>query len=257
MIIRMNLIKYLTCLIVLAALQSFSQTTQNAGHYLRDAAISQDAGSVHIQANSPRPLAQVLDALHRKYGWTIDYEDPQYLSPMDTTDAPSDASSPRLPSGGSFGVEFPASSLDEEKTLRLVVDFYNQSKNPGRFELRRSAPDRFHVVGIAARDEKGAVSPQPVLLDSPVTLPIDERSITETVNLICQEITAQSHSPVTIGVSPRSVLDHSAVKVGGTKVSARDLLLQALTASHHNIYWRLLFDPASKGYFLDMHMARR
>ncbi len=256
MIIRMNHIKYVACLLVLAVSQSFSQSPQKPGQYLRDAALSQDAGLIHIQANSPRPLAQVLDALRRKYGWMIDYEDPQYLSLMDTTDAPSDASSPRLPSGGNFSVEFPASGLEEEKILRLVVDSYNQSKNPGRFELRRSESGRFQVVGVAARDEKGGVSPQQVLLDRQVTLGMDERSITETMNLICQELAAQSHTPVIIGVSPRSVLDHAVVKVGGSKVSARDLFLQSFLASHRNLYWSLLFDPASKSYFLDIHLVR-
>ena len=170
-------------------------------------------------------------------------------------DAPSDASK-RLPSGGNFSVEFPASTQDAEKVLRLVVDSYNQSKNPGRFEVRRSAPDRFQVVGLAAHDEKGAISPQQVLLDRPVTLAAEERSITDTLNLICQELAAQSHTAVTIGISPRSVLDHTTVKVGGAKVSARELFLQSFMASHRNLYWRLLFDPASKGYVLDIHLIR-
>jgi hypothetical protein len=44
------------------------------------------------------------------------------------------------------------------------------------------------------------------------------------------------------------------VKVGGTKVSARELLLQILSQLQGNFYWRLLFDPNSKGYVLDLHL---
>jgi hypothetical protein len=252
----MNLIKRAVFLIViLVAFQAFSQTAQNTGPYLKQASISEAGGTVRINANSARPLAQVLDALQRKYGWVVDYEEPQYVSQMDTVEAPGGASQ-SLPSGGSFSVEFPASAPDEEKTLRLVVDSYNHSKNPGRFELRRGAQNSFYVVGTAAHDQKGGIAQQQVLLDFPVTLTTQERTLADTVNLICQETAAQGHTPVTLGVSPTGLLAHNTAKIGGTKVSARDLLSESLTATHHSLYWRLLFDPSSKGYFLNIHSSR-
>jgi hypothetical protein len=250
-----SLIKSSIVLSLMVAFQGFSQTTQGSGSYLKQAAISESAGIVHLTANSPRPLLQILDALQQKYGWVVDYEDPQYVSQMDLVDAPGGSHS-RLPGGGSFSVEFPAGAPQEEKILHLVVDSYNRSKNPGRFELRPAAPGVFYVVGIAAHDEKDAISSQPVLFDLPITVAAGEKPITATLDLICQEVTAQSHTAVTIGVSPRALLDHAPAKVGGTKVAARDLLLQGLMATHHTLYWRLLFDPNSKGYFLDIHTVR-
>jgi hypothetical protein len=249
----MKLIKWGTLFCALAALQAVPQTAQNARLYLKEARISQTAGIVHIQADSPRPLAQILDALRQKYGWAVDYEDPQYISSIDLVPTPGGNSQSQLPAGGSFSVELPATSPDEEKILRLVVDSYNHSNNPGRFDVRRNASGNFAVVGISAHDQKGALSPQPILFDLPLTVTSEERTITETVNLVCQEITAQSHIAVTVGVSPRSLLDRNTVKLGGAKVQARDLLSQSLTATHHTLYWRLFFDPDSKGYFLSIH----
>jgi hypothetical protein len=37
-------------------------------------------------------------------------------------------------------------------------------------------------------------------------------------------------------------------------VAARDLLYQALTGLNRRFYWRLLYDPVSKGYVLDIHL---
>jgi hypothetical protein len=250
-----SLIKSAIVLSVMVAFQGFSQTRQDSGSYLKQAAISESAGIVQITANSPRPLLQILDALQQKYGWVVDYEDPQYVSQMDLIDAPGGSHS-RLPGGGSFSVEFPAGAPQEEKILHLVVESYNRSKNPGRFELRRGAQGVFYVVGIAAHDEKDAISSQQVLFDLPITVAAGEKPITATLDLICEEVTAQSHIAVSIGVSPRALLDHAPAKVGGTKVEARDLLLQGLMATRHTLYWRLLFDPNSKGYFLDIHSVR-
>jgi hypothetical protein len=250
---RIHHIIFLSSLIVL---QASAQISQGSRSYSKDAAISFSGGTVHIVANSPRPLEQMLDALQQKYGWAINYEDPQYISPMDILTSPGGDSSLKLPAGGTFTVEFSATAPEEEKILRLVVDSYNQSKNPGRFELRHDPQGNFRVVGTAARDEKGTISAQPVVLDLPLTLTTEERSIADTVNLICEGIAAQNKTPVAVGISPRALMNRTLAKVGGTKIPAHDLLAESLTATRHNLYWRLLFDPDSKSYFLGIHSSR-
>jgi hypothetical protein len=259
----MDLIKRVTCLSLLVFSQAISQTKREASSYLKQAAISETAGTIHLIANSPRPLAQTLDALQLKYGWVVDYEDPQFISKLDLVDtaepgnrAPDSILPARLPGGGSFSVEFPASSPEEEKTLQVVVDSYNRSINPGRFELRKGQQGDFFVVGAEAHDGQGQISHQRILFDVPLTLATRRRTASDTVNLICRKIAEQRGLTVTVGVSPRNLLDHNDVTVGGTKVSARDLLLQTLTSTHHSLYWRLLFDPSSKGYVLDIHSVR-
>ncbi len=252
----MKRIHYVIFLSLLIALQASAQSSQGSRSYSKDATISQSGGTVHVVANSPRPLEQVLDALQQKYGWAINYEDPRYISSMDILTSPRGESGSKLPAGGTFTVEFSATAPEEEKTLRLVVDSYNQSNNPGRFELRRDTQGNFRVVGTAALDEKGTISAQPVFLDLPLTLSTEERSITDTVNLICEGIAAQNKTAVAVGVSPRGLMNRTLAKVGGTKIPAHDLLAESLTATHHNLYWRLLFDPDSKSYVLSIHSPR-
>jgi hypothetical protein len=258
----MKSIKYVTYISLLFMSQAISQTAHEASSYLKQAAISETAGTIHIVANSPRPLAQTLDALQQKYGWVVDYEDPQFISKLDvvqTEDLGKSAATSNLPAtlpgGGRFSVDFPAAAPEEEKVLQSVVDSYNGSDNPGRFELRRSKQGTFFVAGTQARDGQGQLSRQRVLFDMPITLATRRRTVSDTVNLICRKIAGGSRIAVSLGVSPRNLLDHTDVTVGGTKVSARDLLLQTLTSTHRNLYWRLLFDPNSKGYVLDIHLA--
>ena len=248
--ITMRFVKLTTLLGIFVALSALSQTTN--GSYLKQATVSQEGGTIHVNAKSPRPLAQALEALQQKFGWNVDYEDPQYTAAADVVDAPKGSPMPKLPAGAAFSVQFPANLSDEEKVLRAVVDSYNQSKNPGQFELRHTDAN-FYVVGNAAHDDKGALAKQAVLLDATVTLATEERTVTATVNLICEQLAAQSGTPVTLGVTPRRPMDRNSVKLGGTKVSARDLLAQALHATHQNLYWHLLYDPNSKGYVLNIH----
>ncbi len=249
----MNWINRGICLGTFLVSLGFAQSTAGPA-YLKQATISQTAQTIHITADSPRPLQQTLDALHLKYGWAVDYEDPQYISQLDLIESP--VSHSKVPSGGSFSVEFPAAAQDEEKTLRLLVDAYNHSKNPGQFELQRSPQGTFDVVGTAAHDEKGAIAQQQPLFDVPVTLATEERTVSATMDLIFQAIAEQRHKVVHLGVSPRTILDHTTVKIGGTKIAARELLRQCFIASHHNLYWQLLFNPESKDYYLNVHATR-
>ena len=251
----MNLLRSAACFLLLVAVSAAAQASKDSGQYLKEAAISESKDVVHIVANSPRPLEQVLEALRKKYGWVVDYEDPQYTASQDIVQGSGDTPM-KYPSGGTFSVEFPAKAPDEEKTLHLIIDAYNKSKNPGQFELRRGPENQFYVVGNAAHDEKGGISSQTAALDVPVTLPSEERALTETLDLLCQEISKQIHVEVVIGVSPRALLGKSSPKIGGAKIPARELLMQSLAATKHTLYWSLFYDPNTKGYLLSIHSAK-
>jgi hypothetical protein len=279
----MKSIKLVTCITLLVISQAFSQSKPEAT-YLKEAQVSETEGTVHIVANSPRPLQQVLDALYKKYGWAIDYEDPWLTSQLDVVDVADPVThaphAQTLPAGGKFTVDFPAVSTappqpastqtstptdstkpapappdfaEEEKTVRLVVDAYNKSDNPGRFEVRKNGQGNLDVVGTAARDVKGQISPQKPILDTPLTVAHHQRTATETIELLCQKLTALRGTKVAIGVNPRNLLDHTPVTIGATKTSARDLLWQTLTTVHCNCYLRFVFDPTSKGFYLSIH----
>jgi len=58
-----------------------------------------------------------------------------------------------------------------------------------------------------------------------------------------------------LAISPRKILGQNRVALGANKVAARELLAKSLGSTRGKIYWRLLFDPASKSYYLDLHLV--
>jgi hypothetical protein len=157
----------------------------------------------------------------------------------------------KITRGGRFTVDFPAGNPDVEKILQIVLDSYNRSDNPGHFQLRKISSDVFSIVGVESTGPSTGNS----LLDIPVTFPVKERTATATLELLCKKLAELQKIAVTVGVLPRNFLDHAPVSVGGKKISARELLVRTLQATHHKLYWRLLFDPNSNAYFIDIHSS--
>ena len=236
--------------------------------YSKQAIITEAGGNIRLVANDARPLAQALNTLQQKYRWRVNYEDPQYTSKLDLIDAKDllDKSSypngqHRVPSGGPFVADLgaaPAGGVpDEKKTLQDLVDSYNRSSNPGRFELREDRTEQvFDVVGTAAHDNRGRISQQPVLLDSPITIEAQERTFSDTVDLVCQKIAEKGHVTINFGVHPLG-LDRVHVTVGGKDLAGRSFLLRAMEATGRKLCWRLLFDPDSGSYFLNVQQVKR
>jgi hypothetical protein len=223
--------------------------------------ITENAGKVHIAVRDARPLSQVITLLQEKYAWRINYEDPQYTSKLDSTQMKNDQGERRIPAGGDFTIDFPAGSApetqpDEAKTLQLIVDAYNQTSNPGRFELLHKTAEQFDVVATAAHDGQGKISPQPATLDVPINLPSAERTFEETMNLICQKISEKAHVQVTFGVYPITLASRP-VTVGGKEHPARDYVLAAADATGRRLCLGLLYDPESGAYVLNLHQIKK
>jgi hypothetical protein len=257
----------LSCTWMMALSSCLGQAAGARASYSKRATISRAGAGIHLAANDPRPLAQALDALQQEYGWRINYEDPQFVSALDTTDIPDPQSrtpgSPeriKIPGGHAFSADFATNKTgdpipDEDKTVHLVVDLYNRSASPGQFEVRKGA-DRLEVVGIAARDEHGNIARQRVPLDQLITLAVQKRSAFDTVDLICHAIAERSDVKIAVGVFPLGLMNHTNVTVGGVNLPARMLLQRTLTATGQQLVWRLLFDPDSKSYFLNLHLMK-
>lgn len=253
----MNISKSFIALFVFPVVAAFSFCQTPATSSGDSAAKAATASApMTVTGKGARPLEQALDGVRVKYGWLVSYEDPQYLVAKDLKDSVAVPNS-KIPAGTFFSADIPAADTagnpPEEKSLQALVDAYNHSNNPGRFELRKGEDSAMTVVGVGESDDKGGVSSQKPLLDTVITIPEAERSIGATVELLCKAVADETHMPVTVGVTPRAVVDFTNVKAGGTKVPARTILAQAIAASTHPIYWRLLYDPDAKGFMLNIH----
>ncbi len=242
------------CSIPSAALDAFA----------KQAVVNEVAGKIHIAANSPRPLAQILNALQENYGWQINYEDARYTFKPDFSEVaaphylnPKAGATIKVPSGGAFTIEVGSSKdsatmPDEEKTLRSIVESYNQSGNPGRFEVRKSTTGSFEIVGIGAHDPSGKIASTQPALDFPIFIPRKQRSAFQAVQAICTSLSQHGHIPVSLGVYPTGLFRVTRSTIGGSRIEARLLLAEALQATGRKMSWRLLYDPETRTYVLNV-----
>lgn len=239
----------------------------DAQRFMDHAEIQHRAASAIVTANDARPLDQAITALSQEYGWAIDYEDPPYSSQADVVDSgdpqwraahPSDYPYPAnrwIPAGGFFQSEYPetpttrVSPLEEEGVLRKLVADYNHSGNPGKFTVRKETDSRFAVVGEYIRNDAGQDVRIAPLLDTPLSIPVQTRSVYQTLDLILTKVSSATGSKVglcTGGMNP----DKPLVAVGGDGVPARTLLLKALEPYRTIVIWHMRYSPPRKDYCL-------
>ena len=201
------------------------------------ATIEQADSNVSVHANYPRPLRQAIETIREEYGWTVDYEDPPYepYDLVDDTDPgwrkthPTAKGATRV-AGGLFTATFNAESdmssgsPDEERALQKVVADYNASGNPGQFMLKVEGPDRLAVVGIAIKDSSGNEKAVAPILDTRISLPLQEHDVPEAIKLISQAVSEKSPYKVEFGNAPTNLAIQTRMKVGGDDLTARELL---------------------------------
>ena len=173
----------------------FSLNAQTSREYLQTGVVTRTGNQVAISANAPRALAQALCALSRTNEWLVDYEDPPYMSSSELRDVTNRewlAKNPQarhafIPAGGAFTFEYEAGA-SEESILHDMVAAYNRTDNPGRFEVRDEGEDsrpwskthkRYAIVGSGLRDESGRTAGVNPILDTLISLPLQERSVYE------------------------------------------------------------------------------
>ena len=269
-----------TALLFLLAMPSvlIAQTTAKPS-FINAAVVQHNGFAGTLTANDPRPLSQAIEAISQEYGWTVDFEDPLYQSRFDLVDAtdpkwrathPNEKGATRV-SGGLFQSSFPepssiASGDAEEQVLQKLVADYNSSGNPGKFVVRKEAEGRYAVIGASRKDENGRDEAVNALLDTPISIPVQQRDAAATLQLIVDTLSAASGVKVelgTIGLSS-DPLQEANLSLGGEKVTARTLVLQALegisTTSPHfrGIFvWNFLFDADTNAYWLRLRSATK
>ncbi|HKV26563.1 MAG TPA: hypothetical protein VJN93_18350 [Candidatus Acidoferrum sp.] len=245
-----------------------------------DAAVIQHNGASRVlTANFPSPLSQAIEAISQEYGWTVDFEDPHYTSHfdlVDDTDPKWRANHPTAKgvvrvAGGFFQSNFPEPSTittgdPEEQVLQKLVADYNASGNPGKFVVRKEAEGRYAVIGVSRKDENGRDEAVNALLDTPISIPVQQRDAKATLRLIVDTLSADTDVNVhlgTIGLSS-DPLQEATLTLGGSNVPARTLLLQALdgissTSPHFRgiFVWNFLFDADTNAYWLRIRAATK
>jgi hypothetical protein len=142
---------------------------------------------------------------------------------------------------------------NEFRTLDAILKAYNQSQQPGRFELLALDDGSFVAVGNAA-----AHGPQTPILNTKITLNIGPISAEEALGQWGRELTVASGIQVE-GGSPmaNNFLIQKQITVQAENLPARDVLRQIIEATGRHYSWRLLFDHDVNSYFLNLTWSQK
>jgi hypothetical protein len=206
-----------------------------------------------ISVNDPRPLAQVIEELEKRYGWVITYEDPAFFYPSDIEDVTLSVrrdgrTEPRVlvPRGGPFNFQYPVSAgnsaQDQSATLAKLVQDYNRSGHPGVFRVIQTGTV-FHVVPLETRNANGQFVPRRSLLDVNISIADRERTALEMLREITNAVSQLGGAKVGVGTVPLNAMILTRVQDGTAGESARTVLLRTLEAVHPKLSWRLLCTP--------------
>ena len=211
-----------------------------------------------------RPLAAVISQLETRYGWTITYEDPPYESPLDVDDVTLQvARDPKnfkgkvlVPRTRGFDFKYPnADQPRAEEVLAALVRDYNLV-NHDRFRLLRTGKF-FHVVPSVSDDRTGQPTERQSRLDVRVTIPVADRSVRETVELVVAQVRERTGAPLVGGRLPTNLFSQKKLRTGATNEPARDVLVRALTSTGRELSWRIHCDPGgTRMCGFDVHFVR-
>lgn len=231
--------------------------TERRASYLDHPEITETENWLTITENSPRPLDDVLTALAAQHGWHINYEDPRYgkVDQVDDT-APSwleehpEGRHVYAVAGGAFSVQIPLDGyfpMDPMQIIPAVVDAYNGSGNPGRFELRTTVQGSFDIVPTAAGD-----GPQKPILDTLMSFDTtDTDSAPESLNKFCEELTRTSGQRVVLSLPPSANrILQARIQQHGQNQSAREILREMYKQVGSTDRWGLLYDADTNRYYL-------
>ena len=269
LIIRVMDVKSIFLPFLMLCLLTFRQTPeQNAAHirawterheqYMSVPRIEESESFLDITANDPRPLDGVLAALAHQHGWHINYEDPQYgKSDIVDQTAPSwleqHPNGPRAYgiAGGAFHVKVPIDGYfpdDPMQILPPLVEAYNRSGNPGRFQLRVVSKNSFDVIPTESGD-----GPQTPLLDTVMSFDAtDDVGAYPTLRKFCEELSRKSGHTVVFGGtgSPsENRLLQAHIKQHSVNQPAREILREMYKQVGSTDCWRLFYDPDSNQFW--------
>ncbi len=119
--------------------------------------------------------------------------------------------------------------------------------------MHKEAESGIAIVGTAIKEQSGHDRPVPAILDSTISLPLQERTAYGTLDLIAKRLSRKLGTIVAYagieGMADNCAVQ-SIVTVGGDNVPARSLLLQTVDHMGCLRVWRLIYNANAPKYFL-------
>ena len=233
---------------------------------------AQPKATENLTVNDPRPVAEAVWQLEKKYGWIVTYEDPIYINSNEIADVtlqvrrdldqykPGEAPKVFIPKGGELSISFylnPDTGRPvepPETVVQRLLDANSAVGYAGKFRLE-SNRRVMHIIPTGYKDISGAVISHPSILDSIITIPAQERTGLQSLELLCDAVSLSARMKMRLGTLDRNLFGNSRNRIGVNRVKARVFLMRTLETV--NLYaghsWQLFYDPTMKNYALNIH----
>lgn len=259
---KKHLSRNIPCVLALTLLLSSGALPQQ---YLSRAQITHSGEDVIVTAISPRPLEQAIDAISEEYGWIVDYEDPIYgrgesldvTAPEWKKAHPLEKGQLLLPSGGKFVAnlgKIATGQANQKDAIKLIVDQYNRSGNPGRFRVIQTTGGRLVVSGVSQTESdksSGGVG------DGVIQLSSDSEVASLDLQNVVGQCASVNHVAIIFGIVPANALSQSLVEGYKGSATCRTAIERILSSIPYALTYRLLYDIGNQSYYLSIMPAHQ
>ncbi len=223
--------------VLVAGLALSSQALPEQSPNLSANIVRESDGTLLVSAGGPRPLWQAVDALRKRYGWTVDYEESKELS---QAFAPNKEHTPILRGGAlELHINEPVdgSPVEERRVLKQLVDQYNQVSQV-RYRVISTTPTRFD---LAPADDS--------VLDRPVVVDSEQRSLRGEIDAILSSIQAAAGACAEQGGLISNAMEQGQISLHHAgAVPARKLITEVLDQAPNRRVWLLTYEPSNGCY---------
>jgi hypothetical protein len=239
------------------------------------------ASAEKVTVRGPRPVADAVRKLEKRYGWPITYEDPPWVYKGDTKvvtpRTPKDGKragegAPRIapPRGGAFTFVMGDADLTfimgdvarpwrgrrsfepvARDAILAMLKSYSRSIGGAEIFALTESDDMFHVVPVQRRDASGKMERIVPLLDTPVSIPGKPNTLSALLNAIFRSLTESTGTRVGVPMAPPHTPIYISAEPGE---SARSVLSRAIAEQKRlgPLSWALFY-TSNWGYMLNFH----
>lgn len=252
---------YIAALILSVSIVLGAQNGDGRYGWIENGKVRHDAGTATFSCNFPDPMLEAISTIRLEYGWRVSYEAPPFFSDFDLVDNtppkwleehPNARKGKRV-AGGRFTSSYTeyvdmSQSKAGESVLKKIIADYNASGNPGKYKLLKLDDGIYDIVAASVKNKDGVEQKIEPILDTVISIPEQERSLLDTVEMVLAEITRKTGKKAILFTFYSNLLLMDRASIGGKNVSARSLLLRALAASNRPLLWDLGYDVNLQTY---------
>jgi hypothetical protein len=211
-----------------------------------------------LSVNSHRPLADMLDKIQVLYKTPINFEEAPYQYSGDiefrTISTKSGSAHYATPVGGQLNVTLDEHDSNALQAVQSVVNAYSMSGLPGAYTVVQ-VKGRIYVVPVQTRGTSGTIQSITAMMNQQITIPVAERPVQATIEMLVDGLSKVSGQRVVL--LDEHLPDNVTVQLGANNESFRDIMYSFTEKIGQNLYFRLLYAPNDKTYYLNLEAVAR